>query len=91
MTANPPASRRSRWPIVLVVVVVIAIAIAAGVGSGWIGGAGPGASTQPSASLEGVVPSDAGVVAEGRAVPVRWAELVPGAAGRVADHPGRGG
>ena len=87
MTANPPSSRRSRWPIALVVVIVIAIAVAVGVGSGWFGGAGPGASAQPSASLEGVVPADAGVVAEGRAVPARWAELVPGAAGRVATIP----
>ena len=87
MTANPPSSRRSRWPIALVVVIVIAIAVAVGVGSGRLGGPGAGASAQPSASLEGVVPADAGVVAEGRAVPVRWAELVPGAAGRVAAIP----
>ena len=87
MTANPPSPRRSRWPIVLVVVIVIAIVVAVGVGSGRIGGPGADASAQPSASLEGVVPADAGVVAEGRAVPVRWAELVPGAAGRVAAIP----
>ena len=87
MTANPPSTRRPRWPIALVVVIVIAIAVAVGVGSGWFGGPGAGASAQPSASLEGVVPADAGVVAEGRAVPVRWAELVPGAAGRVAAIP----
>jgi multidrug resistance efflux pump len=87
MTANPPSPRRSRWPIVLVVVIAIAIVAAVGVGSGRIGGPGADASAQPSASLEGVVPADAGVVAEGRAVPVRWAELVPGAAGRVAAIP----
>lgn len=87
MTANPPSSRRPRWPIALVVVIVIAIAVAVGVGSGRLGGPGAGSSPQPSASLEGVVPADAGVVAEGRAVPVRWAELVPGAAGRVAAIP----
>ena len=38
MTANPPSSRRSRWPIALVVVIVIAIAVAVGVGSGRFGG-----------------------------------------------------
>ena len=38
MTANPPSSRRSRWPIALVVVVVIAIAVAVGVANGGFGG-----------------------------------------------------
>ena len=87
MTAAPPLaapgpSRRSRWPIALVVVVVIAIVVAIGAGQGWFGGsASPSAA--PSASVEGVVPPDSGVVAEGRAVPVAWAEVAAAGPGRV--------
>ncbi len=84
MTAAPPSTRRSRWPIGRVVVLVIGIGVALAVANGGFRGAGGSAS--PS-SVEGVVPADAGVVAEGRAVPVRWAEVVPAAAGRVTAIP----
>ncbi len=63
------------------VVVVLAVLGAVALGNGAIGGSD--ASPTPAASAEGVVPSDATVVAEGRAVPVRWAELGPMAAGEV--------
>jgi membrane fusion protein (multidrug efflux system) len=33
--------------------------------------------------VPGVIPADAGVVAEGRALPIQWAELVPATSGRV--------
>ena len=92
MTAAPPLAapeprRRSRLPFVVVVVIVIAIAVAIGVGQGWFGGSVAGPSASPSASVEGVIPSDAGVVAEGRAVPVAWAEVAPSGSGRITGIP----
>jgi multidrug resistance efflux pump len=74
-------------PFVVVAVVVVAIVVAVGAGQGWFAGLGAGTAVSPSASVEGVVPADAGVVAEGRAVPVRWAEVVPSGSGRVTAIP----
>lgn len=92
MTAAPPLAapeprRRSRLPFVVVVVIVIAIVVAIGAGQGWFGGPAAGPSAAPSASVEGVIPSDAGVVAEGRAVPVSWAEVAPAGSGRITAIP----
>jgi multidrug resistance efflux pump len=93
MTAAPPLStppepRKRRTGLTVGVIVALVAAIGAGVGvsQGWFGG-GSSASATPSSSVEGVVPADAGVVAEGRAVPVAWAELTPGASGRVIAIP----
>ncbi|HYO41899.1 MAG TPA: HlyD family efflux transporter periplasmic adaptor subunit [Candidatus Limnocylindrales bacterium] len=83
MTAAPPSQGRSKWPFGLVVVLVIGIVVALVVANGGFGG-GAAASVAPSSSVEGVIPADAGVVAEGRAVPVAWAEVTPAASGRVA-------
>ena len=92
MTAAPPLAapeprRRSRLPFVVVVVIVIAIVVAIGAGQGWFGGPAAGPSAAPSASVEGVIPSDSGVVAEGRAVPVAWAEVAPAGSGRITAIP----
>ena len=84
MTAEP-ARRRSRMPIAVAIVLVIGIVVAVAVANGAFGGAT--ATATPGPSAPGVVPADAAVVAEGRAVPVRWAELTPAVAGRVASIP----
>lgn len=86
MTAAPPSQRRSRWPFALVVVLVIGVAVALIVANGGFGG-GAGASAAPSSSVEGIIPADAGVVTEGHAVPIHWAELAAGASGRVTAIP----
>jgi len=86
MTAAPPSQGRSKWPFALVVVVIIGVVVALVVANGGLGG-GAVASAAPSSSVEGVIPADAGVVAEGRAVPVAWAEVTPGATGRITAIP----
>ena len=86
MTAAPPSQGRSKWPFALVAVLVIGVVVALVVANGGFGG-GAVASAAPSSSVEGVIPADAGVVAEGRAVPVAWAELTAGASGRVTAIP----
>ncbi len=86
MTAAPPSQGRSKWPFGLIVVVVIGIVVALVVANGGFGG-GAGASAAPSSSVAGVVPADAGVVAEGKAVPVTFAEVSAGSGGRVATVP----
>ncbi len=85
MTPAPPSHGRSKWPFGLIVLLVVGIGVALVVANGGFGGAS--ASAAPSSSLEGVVPPDAGVVAEGRAVPVVRAELVTASGGRVAKIP----
>jgi multidrug resistance efflux pump len=80
-TVEPRRPRRTGPLIALVAVLVLAVATAVALGNGVIGG--PGATASPAASVQGVVPSDSAVVAEGRAVPVRWVELGPMAAGEV--------
>src|SRR5829696_179798 len=82
MTADPAPRRRSLVPVGLIVVLVIGIAVAVAVANGAFGG-GSGAAS-PEASVPGVVPADPGVVAEGRAVPLRFVELEVGAPGTVA-------
>lgn len=82
MTADPKPSRGRAMPIAVAVVLVVAIGAAVAVGSGAVGGPPPSAS--PSGSVPGVIPADAAVVAEGRALPAQWAELVPAASGVVA-------
>ncbi|HET7830922.1 MAG TPA: HlyD family efflux transporter periplasmic adaptor subunit [Candidatus Limnocylindrales bacterium] len=88
MTPTPPPAspRRSRVPIAVVVVIVIGVLVALGVANGMFGG-GPAGSPSPSSSVPGVIPADQGVVAEGRAVPVRTAELQAGAPGEVTSVP----
>jgi multidrug resistance efflux pump len=88
MTPTPPPAspRRSRVPIAVLVVVVIGVLVALGVANGMFGG-GSVSSASPSSSVPGVIPADQGVVAEGRAVPVRTAELGVGAPGAVTAVP----
>lgn len=81
MTVEPAPRRRTGRLVVAAVVVIVIVIVAIGVGSGTIGGPGPSAS--PDEAVQGVVPADAGVVAEGRALPIRWAELGVSASGRV--------
>ncbi len=81
MTVEPQPRRRTGRLIGVLLVLVVAVAAAVAFGTGAIGG--PGATASPNGSVEGVVPADAGVVAEGRAMPVRWAELGVSASGRV--------
>jgi HlyD family secretion protein len=88
MTAEPQLPRRRpiRGMVAAAIVLVAAIAAAWTLGSGVLGSGGlggPGASASPAQSGAAVVPADTGVVAEGRAVPVRWAELGTAAAGEV--------
>jgi multidrug resistance efflux pump len=78
---EPQQRRRTGLAIALVAVLVLVVATGVALGTGVIGG--PGESASPRASALGVVPADTAVVAEGRAVPVRWAELGPMAAGEV--------
>jgi multidrug resistance efflux pump len=85
MTADPAPRRRALLPIGLIVVLVVGIAVAVAVANGAFGGSSAGAT--PAASVPGVVPADSGVVAEGRAVPVRAVELQVGAPGIVASLP----
>jgi multidrug resistance efflux pump len=80
---SEPSSRRSRMPIAVAIVLVIGIAVAVAVANGAFRGGGAAAAS-PDASVEGVVPADANVVAEGRAVPIRSIELQVGAPGTVA-------
>lgn len=86
---SAPVRRRSRMPIALVVVLVIAIAVAVGVANGGFGafGGGAAASSGPSASVPGLIPADANVVAEGRAVPASFAEISVAGGGRVVAVP----
>jgi multidrug resistance efflux pump len=89
-TPSPEPARRSRLPFAVIVVLVIAILVAVGVANGMFsGGASPSAS--PSGSVPGVVPADQGVVAEGRAVPVRAIELQAAVPGAVASLPVKAG
>jgi HlyD family secretion protein len=88
-TTSPPPpepARRSRVPIAVVVVLVAAILVAVGFANGMLGGRSS-AQPSPSASAPGVVPADQGVVAEGRAVPVRAVELDAAVAGAVTALP----
>jgi len=80
-----PARRRTGLWVALVVLVVLVVAGAVVLAPRLSGSADAAAS--PSASAPGVIPADATVVAEGRAVPVRWAELTATAGGRVATVP----
>src|SRR4051812_24771718 len=82
--ASQPERRRSRLPFAALVVIVIGVVVALMVANGGFRG-GRADAASPPPSTPGVVPSDTGVVAEGRAVPVRAAELAAGAAGRVAE------
>jgi len=84
MTIEQPARRRSRLPIGVAVVLVIGIGVAVAVANGAFRGSGAGEAASPDPSLQGIVPADANVVAEGRAVPVRFVELEVGAPGTVA-------
>jgi multidrug resistance efflux pump len=88
MTPTPPPepARRSRLPFAVIVVLVIAIVVAVGVANGAFGG-GATSSAAPSGSVPGVVPADQGVVAEGRAVPLRAVELQAAVPGAVAALP----
>ena len=79
--SEPRQRRRTGLVIALAILLVLAVAAAAALGTGVIGG--PGASASPAASVQGVVPADSAIVAEGRAVPIRWVELGPMAAGEV--------
>jgi HlyD family secretion protein len=87
--ALPPERGRSWLPfaVILVIVIVIGVAVALIDANGGFRGGGTGDGGSPTASTPGIVPSDTGVVAEGRAIPVRAAELVAGTAGRVANVP----
>ena len=82
----PPARGRSRLPFAVVLVLVIGVAVALVVANGGFRGGGSGGAS-PAPSTPGVVPSDSGVVAEGRALPVQTAELSSAALGRVAQIP----
>jgi multidrug resistance efflux pump len=78
---QPRARRRTGLAVALVAVLVLVVAAAVVLGNGVI--AGPGTSPSPGASVQGVVPADSTVVAEGRALPIHVAELGPLAAGEV--------
>jgi multidrug resistance efflux pump len=87
MTAAPvaPAPRRSsRLPIVVGIVVVIAIVVALLAVMGVLPGTGTASVTpDPAASVPGVIPADSNVVAEGRVVPARSAEIASASGGEV--------
>jgi multidrug efflux pump subunit AcrA (membrane-fusion protein) len=83
--APPPRRGRSRLPFAVILVILFGAMVALVVANGGFRGDGGSAGASPTPSTPGVVPSDTGVVAEGRAVPVRTAELAMPAAGRVAE------
>ena len=86
MTTVPvaPAPRRSRLPMVLGVVAVVAIVAAILAFMGVLPGGGAASVTpDPAASVPGVIPADANVVAEGRVVPAVAAEIASTAGGEV--------
>jgi multidrug efflux pump subunit AcrA (membrane-fusion protein) len=78
-----PTSRRSPWPIVAGIGGVAVVIAAVLVMTGTIGGGAAAQTPDPSASVPGVIPADANVVAEGRAVPATSAEIVTPAGGQV--------
>ena len=82
-----PSSRRRGLTAGVITVLVIAVVVAIGSGQGWFGGGSPSPSGSADASAPGVVPADPGVVAEGRAVPVKAVELQVAAPGTVAGLP----
>jgi multidrug resistance efflux pump len=82
-----PRRRRRGLTAGVIVVLVVAVVAAVGAGQGWFGGAPASPSPEAGASIPGVVPADEGVVAEGRAVPVRWAELQVAQPGTVDSVP----
>src|SRR5829696_153487 len=82
-----PQRRRGRLVAGVILAVVLAVVVAVGVGQGWFSGGTSSPSASPGGSVPGVVPADQGVVAEGRAVPVRAVELQVAAPGVVAAVP----
>jgi multidrug resistance efflux pump len=91
MTSADPqpdrSSRRRGLTAGVVTVLVIAVLVAIGSGQGWFNGGATSASASPDASVPGVVPADQGVVAEGRAVPIKAIELQAAVPGTVAVLP----
>ena len=82
----PPGRRRSRLPFAVVLVLVIGVVVALVVANGGFRGGGSGGAS-PTPSTPGLIPSDSGVVAEGRALPVQTAELGAAAGGRISAVP----
>ncbi|HEX5826546.1 MAG TPA: efflux RND transporter periplasmic adaptor subunit [Candidatus Limnocylindrales bacterium] len=84
---QPQSSRRTGLIVAIVIALVAVIGVALGVSQGWFGAATGSPSPDPDASVPGIVPADRGVVAEGRAVPVRAVELQVAVPGTVATLP----
>jgi multidrug resistance efflux pump len=82
-----PTRRRRGLTAAVIVVLLVAIVVAVGVGQGWFRGGQASPSASAGASVPGVIPADHGVVAEGRAVPVRSIELEAAVPGTVAGAP----
>ena len=83
----PSGRRRSRLPYAVALVLVIGVVVALVVANGGFRGGGGSGGSSPTPSTPGLIPSDSGVVAEGRALPVRTAELGAAAGGRVSAVP----
>lgn len=86
--APPPAGGRARLPwIVMGVAVVVAVVVGVLLLNGNVRSDGTPVGSSPTPSTPGLIPADAGVVAEGRAVPLRRVELAFAVGGRVTNVP----